>query len=374
MAVQKSTSGLAKKLGPALDQAVKAHAKDDTTYGIIDLPGGISNGVARVQKCYFKEFDKTTNMKKADGSSAAGEYFFRCEGMVVRPLFVLTPGGEVPVKGLTTSVMIPLCDTKSTTGNETTLDQNLAKILNVMRQLAGPEYTEGASAGDLESLAAGIEEARPYFWFSTSESNPKPGSNQKPRVFENWHGNKGLEDFQEEDPTLQMKDRSGDGAGGKTTQTAVGGKQPPKQPPTTTTTADDDNKGNDNEFDPANMSLEELVELASSDADSAQVAKDRLEELAVEQGWTKDDVENAESWAAVADMVNNPKQDETAVEFVPEKGKTAKFSPPDVKNKGKFLSERDVQVVSVDTKKKLATVKDIAAKKEYKDVAWSDLS
>ncbi len=64
----KGTSKLAAKYGAKLDQAVKAHAQDETDYGFIRLPPGIVNGIAQLTKCYFDEY-KTGKNK--------GEMYFR---------------------------------------------------------------------------------------------------------------------------------------------------------------------------------------------------------------------------------------------------------------------------------------------------------
>ena len=358
MAVTKAKSGLAAHLGAKLDAAVKAHANDKTTYGVVNLPGGIRNGVAQLSKCYFKQFDANTDMKKIDGSKATGEYYLRMEGTVNTPETVTTPDGVVPVKGLTTSIMIPIMDVKNAKGEISTISDQVAKALNEFRKLGGEEFTRGASGEDLEALAIALESAAPYFWFSTSASKPSV-EYPNPRVFENWNGGKGLENYQPAEPGTATRD----------SLPAV---------PSANGHAAAPSGGQEEE------SLEDLVSLADSDADSAEVARQRLVDLAIEAGWeeaevTADDV----TWEQVKQMIENPKTEgegedagdaKEPEKVTPKKGETFKYTPPGKTAKNKPYEPRDCQVTAVNDKKETVTLKDLVNKKEYKDVEWSELS
>ncbi len=192
-------SGLAARYGNKLDQAVQQHAADETNYGIIRLPGGINPGIAQLEQCYFAQY------KSGDHE---GEYYFRAMGTVISPESVTTRDGLCPVKGMQTSIMHPVCDTRNQAGDVTTQEEHIQDILMEMRRLAGEQYTVGATGRDLEALAAGIQEAHPYFWFSTSLGKASP-QYPTPKVFENWHGIKGLESYVEPDPNGgQVDDRT----------------------------------------------------------------------------------------------------------------------------------------------------------------------
>lgn len=356
MAKQAVKSALASKYKNA-DAAVKAHGKDQTTTGIINLPGGIKNGIAQVSKCYFKQFDKGTNMKRADGSSAEGEYFFRCEGTVNTPKSVATPDGVIPVEGLTTSKMIPFFDTKNSKQEIIPQEKHIADILNVMRQLMGDEYTHDASVEDLEALAAGIEEAAPYFRFSTNQSNPSK-EYPNPMVFEQWHGGKGLENYQPENAPAMSPAPSTNGHANTF----------PNSP-----TIQQGNHTMAGKKEDKEESLDELVSLAGSDADSAIVAREKLEALAMEAGWSEDEVKNADSWEQVKEMIENGKQEETKVEK-PTVGMTVKYTPPGKDKNKKDFQERECEVTKVNEKKETVNLKDPTNKKTYEDVEWSELS
>lgn len=377
MAAVKTQSVLAKKYGAKLDGAVKAHANDQTTYGLIALPGGITNGIAQVSKCYFKEFEKATTMKKADGTPAVGEYYFRCEGSVISPKTVAGPDGLIPVEGLTTSVMVPLCDTKDSKGVITSQEDNLARVLNIMRQLAGQEYTQGATGADLESLAAGIEQAAPYFRFSTTQSQPNKDY-PNPRVFENWQGNKGLENYVPENvAATAMKDNTSTKPSGQKQQKVT----EPQVPDNTV-------KAADNVY--AEWELSQLVDLAGSEADTAQEGREELVRRAMEVGYTRDEAEAADTWEACAEMIQNPKSaedeqgsDDTSSPEVepepevtpPKTGTTCKYTPPgkDPATKKEY-KERPCTIVKVDKDKKTVEIKDLSNKKMYTGIKWEDIS
>lgn len=361
MAVTKTKSMLAGKLGAKLDAAVKAHSQDTTTYGIINLPGGISNGIARLSKCVFKEVGPESSWKKADGTSARGEFFFRAEGTVVTPETVATPDGVVPVKGLVTSIQFPIFDVKQ--GDSiVTQEDNIAKVLNVMRQLGGQDFTKGATANDLESLAADLEKNEPYFRFSTSQGKVTK-EYPTPRVWENWHGGKGLENYQEAE-TLTFNEAPASSSPVKAQTSSKQVKEEPKQ------------ERQDAIVPVSDMPLEDVVEIAGSEADTAEEARQRLKDEAVALGYTEDEVDNSDSWTQVKEWIEageKPQEEET--QEAPEVGSTAKYSPPDPKTKGKTLKEREVQITAVDEDKQTVTLKDLTLKpsKDYKNVPWSEL-
>lgn len=185
MVVQNKQSPLMAKYGAGLDRAVQKHAADEVNYGPVRLPGGINNGVAQLKDCGFGVY-KTGNY--------TGEYFFRASGVVIEPYSIMTPSGEMRVARLETSIMVPVCATQNSKGEITPQEEHVATILNEMQKLGGPGFTEGATANDLESLAATLTEAAPYFRFSTSQS-AATAEYPNPRVWENWHGNRGMEDY-----------------------------------------------------------------------------------------------------------------------------------------------------------------------------------
>lgn len=183
MPAQTGKSKLMAKYGPAIDQAVRNHGGDETEYGRIDLPPGITNGVARLVECKFDTYKTGDN---------TGEFYFRAAGVVVEPTEVEHKGQLIPVAGQQTSIMVPVCQTKNQAGKVTTQEENVARILNEMRKLGAD--TNGAGVAEMEALADALKEAAPYFRFSTSQSPATPQF-PNPRIWENWNGTKGLGEY-----------------------------------------------------------------------------------------------------------------------------------------------------------------------------------
>lgn len=173
MAKKSATNSLAAKLGSKGAKAVKAHASDETKMGIVNLPGGIRNGIAKLTECKFDQYKK---------GQYEGEFYFLAAG-IVQDNF--TNNENIPTKGLRTQIMVPVCDTKTQAGKETPVDDHIANILNEMRKL-GLE-TGDAELEDLEEMAADLKEAAPFFRFSTTQSDPTPQF-PNPRTWENWNG------------------------------------------------------------------------------------------------------------------------------------------------------------------------------------------
>lgn len=288
MAVQKTQSALMAKLGNRLDKAVREHAGDETTYGVQTLPPGIANGVARLIKCGFGEYKSGTYK---------GEPYFRASGVVLSPKTVDVDGETVPVAGIPTSIMIQLCDRKDKSGNVTkTLEEFVEDVLNEMRKLGGQDFTEGAGGGDLEGLAAALEQAAPVFKFSTSRGKVTP-EYPNPRIWENWHGTKGLENWSD-----------GGAAGGdvedNTGATATPEKAPakPAAPPA----------GRPAGKAPAKAPAPEPVEYNDQgDIDSLAEAADggdddaaeKLSDQAKAMGISAKQIKDADNWTALAELM-----------------------------------------------------------------------
>ena len=195
MAKKSAKSGLASKLGAKGSKAVKAHRNDDVNYGNISIPGGIRSGVAKLVECKFGQYKSGVN---------EGEYYFLAAGIVQANYL---NKDDIDTKGLRTQIMIPCCDTKTQAGKETSVDQHVANILNEMKKLGAD--TEDVEMEDLEELAADLKESEPFFKFSTSQSEPTKAF-PDPRVWENWYGSKGVEDWEPEEDDDEVEDDTED--------------------------------------------------------------------------------------------------------------------------------------------------------------------
>lgn len=368
MPPQTAKSGLAAKYGAKLDKAVKAHAGDETRIGMVNLPAGINNGVAQLTEAKFDTY-KT--------GKYIGEYYFRATAMILEPEMHTDPwtGMDVPLKGLNTSIMMPCCDTKNDKQEVTPIEEHVDKILNEMRKLG--QDTNGADASVLEQLAAQLTEAQPIFRFSTSNT-PKPTKQKpNPRIWENWNGQKGLENYVPGEGAPVTNDQSGDdNAGGD--DTSGGG---------------DDNSGGDDTAAASgdeNLDLDALLNLANEaeETDEVKAAREKLTELAVAAGHDAQAVNDAPNWEAVREFIDNPATaDEPPPAKEPEKPKTpkkggvVKYTPIDGKTKKPMIDGKtkkpkliDCVIESINTKASTVDLKNLEdSKTKYAGVKFTDI-
>lgn len=356
----KTVSKLASKMGVKAAAAVQAHANDETTYGFIELPGGIRTGVAELNKCYFKEFESGENK---------GKFFFRAQATVIDPISFPTPQGVVKTQGAMTSIQIPLCDTKTKTGPNagkiTTEEEHWADVLLEMRRLGGENFTDGATIEDMEALALALEETQPPIRFMFSTSVPATATS---RPFHNWHGTKNLPEGYEppsEDGEAGGMVESGDedtvgpaeekvlSAIEKTMSAATpkNGKPVAKTPAKAVKTPEPEPEPEEEPTEDGDeVILDDLVADADSDSETAADSSKELIRLAVEMGIDEKKARKSPSWEALADMIRatrgqktfdeNPDEEvteETEPEEEeptgPQEGDEVLFAPTDPKTK-----------------------------------------
>lgn len=359
MPKQTASSGFAKMYGDKLNKAVKKVANNPTDYGRIQLPPGINAGVAQLKKCGFAKYKTGAN---------AGQYYFRAEGVVIEPKEVIHNGQRITVEGQMTSIMIPCCDTKNSQGKVTSQEEHIDTVLNELRKLGADTTDVGAE--DLEPMAEALVEAAPYFRFSTSQSAPTP-QYPDPKIWENWNGTRGLEDYTPEDvPAVEEEEG------------AEAGTEEEEEPEATETTEESIESADETDLD----ALAELANGGDEDAGS------KLTDLAVEAGisakWVSD---KAESWAEVAEKIKEktaPAEEaepeaeseaETEEEWAPEVGEIYLYKIIDPKTKKpvvdpKTKKERkgvEHEIKAVDKKSKTVTLLNMDDKKTtVKGVKW----
>ena len=346
------------KTGFSLDDALAAHARDETVYrqDYTDLPGGIVNGEAELVAASLGEY-KTGDNK--------GKKFVRLAATVITPLehpdvkkrWVNdgTKNGRVEIvsstvmktKGLQTSVMLPLCDTKNATAEE-----NVAMMLNELRTTSGnPEFTSEIT--DEESLVAALQqlvEAAPRIRFGTSDPTPTreyPNSRSFPR----WYGAVSSNgDGRAADPGAAVGDDTGGGDAAPAFD-ETGGEEP--------LPVDDDWDG-----------WVARYEAADDPSHARDEAVEKLKAMAVGAGVEEEAVDNADDWAAVKELMDaqTANTDDQPAPWEPAEGEPAKLKvPKDPKDKKKGMKKVDVVVVKIDAKKGTATVRDAATKKVIMD-------
>lgn len=375
----KTTGSVLGKYSAKIAQSVANHADDPTTYGRIELPGGITNGVAQLVEAKFDLYKSGDN---------TGEPYLQLRGVVIEPSEVMTRNGTVQVRGLQTMVMVPVCETKSSRGKVTTFDEAIANVLNEFRKLG----VDTAGGVDLEETAAALREAKPYFRFSTSQKAPTT-QDPDPRVWQNWHGNKGLEDYappedgggvedetQEEPPAKKPTQTTAAKAtpNGKPTTPATGktstlSKKTPPPPPVEDETPEETDWSESDDLDT-------LCQAAQEDDKGAQ---ERLNVIATEAGVSQEDFDAAGTYHEIPALIEaaqsggegeGEEEEEQEEAAPPEKGDVRKYIPVDKKTgkPGKKAFECEVKLVNAKTQ--TVMLKNLEKPTEvYNNIPWSEL-
>lgn len=357
MAAGKSKSLLAQAYGAKAAEAVTKHGSDETTYGIINLPPNINNGVAQLVEAKFDKY-KTGDNK--------GQVYFRAAGVVVSPETVETKEGTMRVAGLQTSIMMPCCPTKNSKG-EVSMDDNIAKMLNELRKLGVD--TASVSVDDLDEVCVMLKEAGPYFRFTTSPRKDQQ-TGEVTGAWENWHGVKGLEDF--------VPPEAGD-LEDNTTQAAEPEPEPVAEKPKPATPKKPQT-GKPGPGKPAKKELTLKEKAALADANDMLAAAE-LTALANEAGISDDDMAQYENWDAIAEEIERRRAEPTETEaaettdeggWEPAKDEVYGYQPPGPG--GKPGKQIEVEVTAVDSKAKTVALKSLDdPKKTFKNVAWDKL-
>jgi hypothetical protein len=372
----------------SLGKLLKEHADTpvEQPQDFSKLPGGIRGGIARLVDARLGTYKEDAKQGKG------GKQFIYLAGTVLRPKKVVevtmkwnksekraeeVSRQEVDVEGLRTSQTLALCETVTGTKEKpktTSQSDNVAKALNEIKLLDGEalapmvqmdgDPSEEESTRVLEAILKQLKKDKPYFRFKTE--TPEPSEDfQNPFTFERWLGNEGLDVSA---VNGQMTSAPAVEIGGE-----ASGPSEETEPPEDKTDEPD---------------LDELAKVAAGKGQVATDAGNQLQEIAKAAGYDQDDIDNADDWDAVVAMIKGKKkksgpdedeseeekedEDEGDKERVIAKEEVYKYKPFDQKTK-KRLKAVQVEVESVDKKKKTATVRNLDTSKMYKDVAWSEL-
>lgn len=406
-------SSLFGKLAGAINKAISTHAADSTDYGFVRLPGGIVNGIAQLTECKFDEVQTGDNK---------GQPCFKARATIIEPDTVMTVNGPMKVRGLQTGVWVAMYETKTQKGVVTSLDENVAEMLNHLRMLGGEDFTEGAeSEEDLKALMESLVEAAPFFKFTTTSSEPTT-QYPNPRVWENWHGIKGLEDYvppegtdasstmedeseepeedEEEEEKPKGKAKKEEAPNANASQAKRGPGRPkgsmnkPKGKPKVEEPEENEEEEESSDFD----DFGDLDEIAERADDGDEEAQAELSEKALEFGFTKKDIRLADNWASLVEEMKKGKAEEgeeeeaeeeveeeeeteEEEEWEPKAGEIYYHSPIDPKTKKKVKKPIEFEVTKVDTKNQTVILKGLDDKKTLIDpktkkplpVAWAQL-
>lgn len=343
MPVAKGQSSLLTKLGQRGVKAHEAHKSDETQYSSFgDLPAGIEGGIAQLETVKFDQY-KNGDMK--------GEYFFMARATVKQPIEVKEFGR---VAGLSTQIgPEPMCDTP--TRSRKTLEEHIEWVYNELRKMG--IQTQGLELSELEGTAKALEEMQPYIKFRTWKGEKQTEGDYKdrePRTQHQWNG------------TIEFSD-NGDGQ--------VSGTQDDSPSSSESGDAGASAGAGDTADDVAAL-------LASANAQDG-TAQNRLIELAVGVGHTREDLEDADkfpSWEAIVEAISNPpaeaptptSNEPELSKDNPKVGEVFKFYPVDAKGK-KAPKPVEGEITAVMARAKTVKIKDLNTKKEHDKVKFADL-
>jgi hypothetical protein len=352
MAKTVSKSSIAAKLGAKGQAAFEEHKSDETQFDTGGgLPEGIEGGIAQLVDCRFSQYEKGPNK---------GEFFFLAQGVVVEPKEV----NGIPIEGLRTMIMEPVCDTTKRDGTNISINDHLGIVLNHLR-LLGVDTNE-LGFEDLDPTAEALKEAGPFFRFRTWKGKASKEF-PNPRVNHVWNGQceyepaEGGSDVEEATPEPAPKKAK------KSDKPSPKGKKKSEPEP-------------EPEADAVDYATEDDVDvLAAAATDSNEKAQSRLGELALAAGFTTEQIEAAESWEALAATIKEGPAEEEAADdsedWKPAEGEVYGYCPIDPKTKKPSKKAIEIEVVAVDTKKETVDLKNLDNQKIiYKAVAWSALT
>lgn len=377
MARQKAkTGGFAARLDKSVKAAFESHKTDETRMGFGGkLPGGIQSGVARLVKSYLGEY-KTGDYQ--------GEIYLYLSGIALTPKYHVNEEGEkIPVKGSYTQVMVPMCDTQNAKGETRTTDENVDVALNELRKL-GLDLSE-LEAEDLDEALAALQEAQPYFKYSTTQGKATEQF-PNPRVFENWNGL--IEDYEEDSDSDEVEEEDDEEEAPK----SKGKSQPVKRKqakPSYEEEAEEEEEESEEEEDEESEEAEEEEEGEEDDyEDLDALAKsadrdDRKAQLAlvkIAKGYDIDE-EDYPSWSEVVDAIKEARKtvsDEEEEEEGEEEEETEEvsFEKGDIvfyKPKGKRKAV-ECEVTAVFEKKQTCNLRNADDGTLYKPVPWSEIT
>jgi hypothetical protein len=395
---QKGKSGFLAKHGDRMRKAFDAHKGDETEYSSFgDLPAGVE-GVAQLVEC------RLTQVK--EGKKNAGEWLFYAAGAVKQPAEF---EGQ-RLFGRRTSITCPLYDTPDRQGRKT-LEEHLAWVANELRKL-GVDTAE-MDVEELPDTLAAVKEAAPHFRFRTWKGDKQTQGkykDQEPRVQHFWEG---IVDWTEEDEAGadgQVQDNTRASSTPRAAAAvSTGGTGRGTSPKTTTSPAvtpngagKDSRKGKvkpaEKEEPPEEPEFGDLDSLAEAAEGGDDGAVEKLTQLALDAGVTQKQIDEADSWASVVELIGGEAEgtgheepedpeppEQTGTEEVPEEvteeeDDTPKvedvfsYRPVDPTTKKKAAKAIQVEVTAVNVEKKTCDVKSLSdRKKGWRGVKWDAL-
>ncbi len=411
MPVQKrQTSGLLGKYRDKIKEGHEQHKGEETEYKSFgDLPEGIEDGIAELRECKF-------DVHK-DGDNK-GETYFTIVGIVCEPkTHTYTDEHKVTrtvkTEGKRFSVIEPLYDTPKRT-RKTTQD-HIGKIYDYLRRLG--VNTKEIDEDSLEETANSLADKSNgtiYFTFRTWRGKPATTgeyAGKEPMLQQTlvkWCDYTPAEDAATSDvndgskTVEQPKAKATNGHVPTATAPKPTGKptttKKPLPPVDEELPTDTDPDAEAEAAAEGETDLETLIQLADA---QDQTSMDMLKKMAMDAGVEEADVDNANNWTEVVELMqaamegtsgSEPEEEPTGVdqeqeeeeqEYVWKTDDVCLYKPLDPKTKKPFKDTKDPKkdrkpvectVTGVDKKGKTVNLKNLDNPKlTYLKIAWSDL-
>jgi len=371
MARQSKQSAFLAKLGAKGIKAHEEHKSSEVEFDTFgDLPPGINGGVAQLKECKLDTYSK---------GDMAGEYYFLARGVVVSPV----EHEGLHVQGLSTMIMEPICETPGR--SRESVSDHLKQVYNELKKL-GLEIPDDIE--NLEPALEALKEVQPYFTFRTwqgaaTEEFPNPRVNHSWSGAINYNGetessqgvNDTLGDIEDDDEQEEEEEEEEEE---KEEQVRSESKKPTKKRATRK------KKEPEPEFDEFN----DLYSIAEKAEDQDEEAQEKLENLAKEAGIPQTEIDDADTWKDLVDMIqlsmqtesestedDNDDSENEEEEFEPQVEDVYNFRPPN--SKGVFSKRTkpiEVEVIKVNKRKRTCDVRDLSdLSNVFKGLPWSRL-
>jgi hypothetical protein len=329
MAKRANKGGFAAAMGSDGAKAVLEKRKQSVDYGQgNDAPAGIDNGVARINKCFIDQHKEGDNR---------GKWYYYQDAIVVAPKM----HDGMPCEGTRVWNIEPLYETPSRTRK--TPGDHLSWVMNEMKKL-GVDMGE-STVDDLPVIAKALEKQKPFTKFRTWKGEKQktgPYAGREPRTQYDFQG--AVNDYEMPEDEDDVKEEAD-----------VVEKEPVEEAPA------------EEELD-----LSELASRAdeNGDNDAVKILVDRALALGVQQ----DDINEALSWAEVAEMAEAAEEEKEANTDseeeidTPEEGDIFLYRPP---RKRKAV---ECEVTKVFPKEQKCNLKNSDSGQIYKAVGWDSLA
>lgn len=390
MPAQHASASIVQKLGNTLLQAHEA-IKGNTTVPQVqmELPAGINNGIAEIRSCKF--------MQIAEGKNNAGEWQFYTSAIVKMPKV----HNGIPVEGKRTFTIEPIYATPSR--ERKTIQDHMDHIYGLWRlwgvspqAIAAIDLRKDPQA--LEKMCAQIEKAGIYIAFRTWAGQKQvlgQGGDGKWYLFNNGENTpiKGKGPYTNEaaaktaNPYAGREPMTNHSWGERIVfmDTAVNGQSHVVDNTAAPTAAPFDEFAPSTTSTPSTDELSEDVNVLAEAAEDNNAARNRLKQMALDAGITEEAIKVAESWQAVAGMIQASVNGTLAgaegegIEdepWKPEAGKVYGYEATvtNLRTKKKEKKAVQVEVKVVHEEQKTAEAMNISDRKTtYKAIPWDEL-